>query len=409
MKNIYSLFFGYLLLFCCIANVQCEISASHQQIVVGAERFNEYLPLLSKKRVGLLVNPTSMVKDQHFVDFLLSKNINIKIIFAPEHGFRGDKGAGEMVLNGRDKKTNLPIISLHGKIRKPSKTHMEQLDILVFDIQDVGVRFYTYISSMHYLMEACAENNVPLIVMDRPNPNGDYIDGPILEPKLKGFIGMHPIPVVHGLTVGELANMINGEGWLPKKQRCDLTVIKIVNYDHNKRYSLPVRPSPNLPNDLSVRLYPSLGFFEATPVSVGRGTPWPFQVLGYPNESMGTFSFKPNAISGSWSELNHAGQSLFGQNIAEEIDSITIKPGIDLSYLLNWNKLFDNQQLTLITRPSFMDKLSGNIEFKNMVNRNMSAEKIKSSWDIGLIEYQQIRKKYLLYADSDYVKKRYAY
>jgi len=408
MKNIYSLFFGYLLLFCCIANVQGEISARHQQIVVGAERFSEYLPLLSNKRVGLLVNPTSMVKDQHLVDFLLTKNINIKMIFAPEHGFRGDKGAGEMVLNGRDKKTNLPIVSLHGEIRKPSKVHMQQLDILIFDIQDVGVRFYTYISSMHYLMEACAENGVPLIVMDRPNPNGDYIDGAILELGLKSFVGMHPIPMVHGLTVGELAKMINGEGWLHGKQQCDLTVITVDRYNHNKRYSLPVKPSPNLPNDLSVRLYPSLGFFEATPVSVGRGTPWPFQVLGYPNKSMGSFSFKPKLISGSWSELNYAGEKLFGQNIAEEINSVSLKPGIDLSYLLNWKQQFNAQKLTLITRPDFMDKLSGSIDFKNMINRNNSAKKIKSSWKLGLKEYQQIRKKYLLYSDSDYIKQLYS-
>jgi uncharacterized protein YbbC (DUF1343 family) len=217
---------------------------------------------------------------------------------------------------------------------------------------------------------------------------------------------MHPIPIVHGLTVGELATMINGEGWLAGDKKCDLTVIKVDNYDHNSRYSLPVKPSPNLPNDLAVRLYPSLGFFEATPVSVGRGTPLPFQILGYPNKAMGRYSFKPKSISGSWSELNHAGEILFGQNIAEEIDSVKMQPGIDLNYLLSWKKLFDANDLILITRPDFMDKLSGSNEFKNMVNKNMREKEIKLSWKAELTEYQRIRKKYLLYPDSDTIKQR---
>ena len=379
-----------------------------EKIIVAAERDDLYLPLLRNKRVGLLVNPTSMVGSQHIVDFLLSKKINIKMIFAPEHGFRGDKGAGEMVLGGRDKKTNVPIVSLHGKIKKPNKSHMQQLDILVFDIQDVGVRYYTYISSMHYLMEACAENNVPLIVLDRPNPNGDYIDGPILQPQLKSFVGMHPIPIVHGLTVGELAKMINGQGWLSGGIKCDLTVIKVKNYTHDSTYSLPIKPSSNLPNDLSISLYPSLAFFEATPVSVGRGTPWPFQVLGYPNKMMGEFSFIPKSITGSWSQLNHAGKRLYGQKItsdrrSKKTENTWQNQGIDLSYILAWKKHFDEEGMKLITRPSFMDKLSGTIEFKMQVLANMSARKIKLSWQRDLRTFQIMRRKYLLYKDSSYM------
>ena len=399
-------FAGIFIVFCSYqVKADNQNSNAIHNIVVGAERSSEYLSLLKKKRVGLLVNPTSMVHDRHLVDFLLSKKIDIKIIFAPEHGFRGNKGAGETVLDGKDRKTNLPIVSLHGKIRKPSEAHLNQLDILIFDIQDVGVRYYTYISSMHYLMEACAEHDVPLIVMDRPNPNGDYIDGPILNLELRSFVGMHPIPIVHGLTVGELAKMINGEGWLASDKQCELTVIKVDNYDHNISYSLPVRPSLNLPNDLAVRLYPSLGFFEATPVSVGRGTPWPFQVLGYPNEAMGGYSFKPESISGSWSELNHAGERLFGQNIAEEIDFATIQKGIDLNYFLNWKEKFSAQDLIFISRPLFLDKLSGSINFRKMLSVNKTSQEIKQSWNNDLVNYQRMRKNYLLYNDGTYFER----
>jgi len=390
-------------------NVVNEASSVMDTIVVAAERYKLYLPLLRGKKVGLLVNATSRANDQHLVDFLLSKNIDVRMIFAPEHGFRGDKGAGEAIIDGMDKKTGLPIISLHGRNKKPTAVQMQQLDVVIFDIQDVGVRYYTYISSMHYLMEACVENKVPLLILDRPNPNGDYIDGPVLQSELKSFIGMHPIPIVHGLTVGELAKMINGEGWLLQGEKCDLTVIKVDNYNHDSIYSLPVKPSPNLPNDLSVRLYPSLGFFEATSVSVGRGTPWPFQVLGYPNSKMGAFSFTPKTISGSWSDLNYAGKKLYGQKLAAN-DPSTIKikhhasQGIDLSYILAWKKMFDEESLKLINRPLFMDKLSGTTLFKQQILENISEKKIKLSWKIGLQEYQKIRKRYLLYPDSQYMK-----
>lgn len=378
--------------------------ANNNPVIVGAERQELYLPMLQGQRVGLLVNPTSMIGQTHLVDSLVSKNINIQLIFAPEHGFRGDHGAGEKVKDDRDPKTGIAIVSLHGKTKKPSPHHMKQLDIMIFDIQDVGVRFYTYISSMHYLMEACAESKIPLIVFDRPNPNGDYIDGPILEDDFSSFVGMHPIPLVHGLTVGELARMINGERWLKDGNQCELTVIKIKNYDHETFYSLPVPPSPNLPSDLSIRLYPSLGLFEATAVSVGRGTDWPFQVLGYPNKEMGEFSFSPAQIRGSWSKLNYAGERLYGEKI-----TVFPKLGeIDLDYFLAWNKKFKQQKLTFISRPKFLAKLSGSNDLLESVDADQSSVQIKSNWQLGLKRYQKIRKKYLLYRDSKLILDKYA-
>ena len=376
------------------------ISANESQnVIVGAEQFSEYLPLIKNKRVGLLVNQTSQVGHQHLVDSLIEKQINVSAIFAPEHGFRGKQGAGETILDGRDIKTGIDIFSLHGKYKKPQKKQLEQIDFLIFDIQDVGVRYYTYISSMHYFMEACAENNIPMIVLDRPNPNGHYIDGPVLDLNYQSFIGMHPIPVVHGLTVGELATMINGEEWLIDGKQCDLTVIKVKNYDHNTHYSLSIKPSPNLPNDLSVQLYPSLGFFEGTSISVGRGTDWPFQVLGYPDKKMGGFSFRPKQITGSWKELNYAESSLYGERF-----TVAESGKLSLSYLINWREKFKRHNLTLISRPGFFDKLAGSDSLRNKIQSGMSAEEIENSWLPELDKYQQIRKKYLLYSDSDLIK-----
>ncbi|HSH19822.1 MAG TPA: DUF1343 domain-containing protein, partial [Draconibacterium sp.] len=249
--------------------------ASGNGVITGAEQSGKYLPLIQNKRVALVVNHTSMVKNVHIVDFLLGENVKVEKIFAPEHGFRGDASAGEEIKDGIDSKRGIPVISLYGQTKKPTAEHLKNLDILIFDIQDVGCRFYTYISTLHLVIEACAENNLKLIVLDRPNPNGDYIAGPVLKPGFESFVGMDPIPVVHGCTVGELAFMINGEKWHNSKKKCDLQVIPVQNYAHLTKYELPVRPSPNLPNYLSVRLYPSLCFFEATSVSVGRGTDFP--------------------------------------------------------------------------------------------------------------------------------------
>lgn len=272
---------------------------------LGCERSDYYLPSLKGKKVGLVVNHTSLVKGVHLVDTLLSCGVSINAIFAPEHGFRGKADAGAYVVDSLDATTGIQIYSLYGKNKKPSLAQLKGLDVVIFDIQDVGVRFYTYISTMHYMMESCAENKVKMMVFDRPNPNGAYIDGPVLEKGFTSFVGMHPIPILHGLTVGELALMINGQKWLKEGVSCDLTVVPMLGYVHTMPYSLPVKPSPNLPNDLSIRLYPSLCLFEGTDVSVGRGTEYPFQVIGYPDARYGQFTFTPKSIQGMASQPLH--------------------------------------------------------------------------------------------------------
>jgi len=374
------------------------------KIKTGADQPEQYLPYLKDKRVGVLVNQTSRTHGQHLVDFLIAKGINVALIFAPEHGFRGEHGAGEYIKNNRDSNTGVEIISLHGKIKKPLQKHMEQLDVLVFDIQDVGVRFYTYISSMHYFMESCAEEKIPMLVLDRPNPNGDYIAGSVLDLKFQSFVGMHPIPVVHGLTVAELALMINGEGWLKRKGSCELRVVKNLNYNHGIHYSLPVKPSPNLPNDRSIRLYPSLGFFEATPVSVGRGSHLPFQVLGYPNKHMGDFQFTPEKIRGSWKDLNHTNELLFGEDLSLPKNDQASLSKMNLSLLVDWNKKFKKNGLALISRPEFLAKLSGSDKLTEWLEKGLEANQIESNWHKELLEYKKLRSKYLIYADSDYMK-----
>lgn len=371
-------------------------------IIVGAENTSAYLPQLKNKRIALLVNQTSMVHRQHLVDFLISHNIQIKLIFAPEHGFRGNKGAGEKISNSHDNKTGLPIISLHGKIKKPQPEQLKDIDLLVFDIQDVGVRFYTYISTLHYYMEACAENSIPLLVLDRPNPNGDYIAGPVLDLQYRSFLGMQSIPLVHGLTVGELAQMINGEHWLKNGKQCKLKVIPIQNYTHNSHYHLPIKPSPNLPNDNAIRLYPSLALFEATSVSVGRGSDHPFEVLAYPDPNMGGFSFTPKKISGSWGRLNYAGEKLYGEKVkATDYKYFSLKP------FIRWFKKFKTMHLLFISRPKFLDKLMGTDQFRKQLTSGAKEKTIVDSWRANLKKYQRKRKQYLLYPDSDYIKNHF--
>ena len=386
-----------LLIICCLLS---GISTAKQfpPILVGAERFEQYKPIIKNKRLGLVVNQTSMVKEQHLVDFLLGQQQEVSVIFAPEHGFRGNKGAGELVKNNRDIKTNLPIVSLYGKHKQPSLQHLKDVDMLVFDIQDVGVRYYTYISTMHYVMQACADHNIPMLILDRPNPNGDYIDGPVLNLKYQSFVGMHPIPLVHGLTVAELAQMINGQGWLNGHKQCQLNIVKVKGYSHSREYSLPIKPSPNLPNDLAIRLYPSLGFFEATDVSVGRGTDFPFQVLGYPDSVMGKYEFKARKITGSWSQLNHAGATLYGQRFTKMPTG-----GIRLIHFLDWKNKLAKKGKSLITRASFLDKLVGNSEFRQQIENNWDEAQIRATWKAELASYQKLRKAYLLYPDHENV------
>lgn len=358
---------------------------------VGAEQLELYLPEIQDKKVALVVNHSALVQGKHLVDVLLSKNVAIQKVFAPEHGFRGDADAGETVQNEKDKQTGLPIVSLYGKNKKPSPEQLKDVEAVIFDIQDVGVRFFTYISTMHYVMEACAENNKEFIVLDRPNPNGDYVAGPVLQKGFESFIGMHPIPVVHGLTVGELAQMINGEKWLAGGKQCQLKVIPLENYTHQTPYELPVKPSPNLPNHFAVRLYPSLCFFEGTPLSVGRGTDFPFQVVGYPDKRMGDFTFMPVSKPGMAKNPLYENQLCYGadyRKIYPQAPRFTLQPLIDFYQKFPEKDKFFN---------TFFDKLAGNSLLKEQIRKGMSEAEIVATWQKDLQNYLQMRKKYLLY------------
>lgn len=361
-------------------------------IILGAERMDQYLPQLQNKRVALVVNQTSTIGERHLVDTLLSTGTDIVKIFAPEHGFRGEADAGAKISDGKDSRTGLPIISLYGKNKKPSAQQLQGLDWVIFDIQDVGTRFYTYISTMHYVMEACAANNIRFMVLDRPNPNGHYIDGPIREAAQKSFVGMHPIPIVHGLTVGELAQMINGEGWLEGGATCDLTVIPCENYTHQASYSLPIRPSPNLPNDQAIRLYPSLCLFEGTQVSVGRGTNKQFQVIGspfYPKERS-DFQFTPTPQAGA-KYPKHQDLVCYGKNLQ---DSTAYQNGFSLTELLHFYR-HSQQQASFFN--NFFRKLSGTAALQKQIEAGMTEQEIRATWQEGLSKYKALRKGYLLY------------
>jgi len=358
----------------------------------GAEQLDAYVPDLQGKRVALVVNHTSLVGKTHLADTLLSKKVKLVKIFAPEHGFRGDADAGEFVSNATDKKTGLPLISLYGKNKKPTAEQLSDIDVIIFDIQDVGARFYTYISTMHYVMEACAENKKKFMVLDRPNPNGYYFDGPVLKPAFKSFVGMHPIPVVHGLTVGELATMINGQGWLTGQAKCDLKVIKVANYTHQTRYVLPVRPSPGLPNEVSVRLYPSVCFFEGTSVSLGRGTEFSFQVAGAPNPVYGSFTFTPqsNAII---KKPPYENQLCYGQDFRQDTTS-----RFTLKYVLDFYNLAPDKTKFFLATKHF-DYLAGTDELKKQILAGMTEAQIRETWKEDLKNYAALRTKYLLYAE----------
>ena len=361
-------------------------------IIVAAERLDQYLPLLKDKRVGLVVNQTSTVFKAHLVDTLLNNNIKIKAIFAPEHGFRGQRDAGENFDSSIDSKTGIPLVSLYGKNRKPSLSMMKNIDVIVFDIQDVGARFYTYISTMHYMMEAAADAGVQFVVLDRPNPNGAFVDGPMLEAKFSSFVGMHPIPLLHGMTVAELAQMITGEAWLDTDKKLALTVIKIKNYQRTHTYDLPTKPSPNLPNAQSIALYPSLAFFEATPVSIGRGTEFPFQVIGHDNIHLGKFIFTPESIVGAARSPKLMDKQLHGEDLRQVKGN-----GVDLRYLLNWYNAFVKEDRVFFSSPSFMDKLAGTDKLRKAIIAGKNEAQIKLTWQADIIDFKQKRKPYLLY------------
>lgn len=373
-------------------------SVASREIMLAAARTTEYFPLLKNKRIALVVNPTSRIGQTHLLDSMLSAGINVQRILAPEHGFRGEAEAGAHIKSGIDQKTGIPVASLYGKNRKPRNEDLKQIDLVVFDIQDVGVRFYTYISTMHYVMEKCAELNIEFMLLDRPNPNGYYVDGPVLKKEHQSFIGIHPIPLVHGMTTGELAKMINGENWLENGKQVDLTVIPVKNYTHNSLYRLPVAPSPNLPNMLSVYLYPSLGLFEGTPVSIGRGTDMPFQIIGSPDLDTGSFYFTPKPVPGKSMHPKHKGKECRGWDLRDTAHALRNQKKIHLSWLIETYQRSNDKQHFF--KPFFF-KLSGNKELKQKIVSGWNEQQIRDSWKPGLNKFTKIRKKYLLYPDAE--------
>jgi len=369
-------------------------SSAEKIPVHGASQFDKYKQLINGKSVAVVANQTSMAGDVHLIDFLLKNGVDIKKIFAPEHGFRDLADAGEEIKDGKDVQTGLPVVSLYGSHRKATPEDLSGIDVVIFDIQDVGVRFYTYLGTLHYMMEACAENNVEVLILDRPNPNGFYVDGNILDTAFSSFVGMHPVPIVHGMTVGEYALMINGEGWLKGGIRCKLNVIKCLNYDHSTLYELPVKPSPNLPNQTSIYLYPSICFFEGTNVSLGRGTAFPFQVYGSPLLPDRGFSFTPDSAFGA-KNPPLKGIKCYGVDLRNAInDKLVPVSAINLEWVIDaYNNYSEKDKF--FTR--YFDTLSGGPTIREQIEQGMTADQIRETWKAGLEEFRQIRAKYLLY------------
>ncbi|WP_296314279.1 exo-beta-N-acetylmuramidase NamZ family protein [Winogradskyella sp. UBA3174] len=379
----------------------------YKSIIVGANRTEQYLSLLQGKRVGVVANQTSVIFKEiavvsetsknevsytHLVDSLLNLDIDIKKVFSPEHGFRGNADAGELVKDGKDTKTDLPILSLHGKHKKPTNAKLKGLDIMIFDIQDVGIRFYTYISTLHYVMEACAENNIPLLILDRPNPNGSYIDGPVLEKEYSSFLGMHSIPLVHGMTIGEYAKMINGEAWLNNGMTCNITIVEMRNYNHDSTYSLPIRPSPNLPNDKAIILYPSLGLLEGTNINAGRGTEFQFQRYGAPflDKNHYQFSYTPVANFGA-KYPKHKDEVCYGVDLS----SIKADRRFTLKYIMDaYNNATDKSK---VFNTANFTKHAGTTKLQQQIESGLSEAEIRESWQDGLDAYKKMRKGYLIY------------
>ncbi|MBX2915648.1 MAG: DUF1343 domain-containing protein [Cyclobacteriaceae bacterium] len=373
----------------CKAQPTQEKTTPKPEILTGAEQVNLLLPKLKGKRVALTVNHTSLIGKTHLADSLKSLGINIVKIFGPEHGFRGNAADGELVNDSLDVKTGIPLVSLYGKNKKPTPQQLADVDIMVFDIQDVGTRFYTYIGTMHYVMEACAEVNKKVIILDRPNPN-DFVDGPMNDKPLKSFVAMHTIPVAHGLTVGELAQMLNGEGWLLNKVKCDIEIITVKNWKHSEPYLLPIGPSPNLPNNQAIQLYPSICLFEGTVISLGRGTPFPFQVLGNPELKQLPFTFTPITIKGVALKPPHENKLCYGIDLRQD------KPArkIDLSYILKMYSLYPHKEKFFT---SYFDILAGSTILQQQIKDGLTEEQIRASWQSELDKFKIVRAKYLLY------------
>ena len=392
-------------------------TSNKEDFKTGADQPEKYLSLLKNKKVAVVTNQTGLVTRANYinvkqnnstggakgikidtlsiVDFLVENNINVKSIFAPEHGFRGDADAGEKVKNGVDVKTGIPIVSLYGNNKKPKPEQLKGIDVVVFDIQDVGVRFYTYISTLTYLMEAAAENNVEIMVLDRPNPHDGYIDGPVLKKKWESFVGMHEVPVVYGLTIGEYGKMVNGEKWLKNGVQAKYTLIEMKNYHKKKRYAILDKPSPNLPNDKSINLYPSLCFFEGTQVSVGRGTGLPFQIYGSPWTKDLPYQFTPKPNFGAKDPFLN-GKLCYGENLSEYSKNLR---EINLEWLIKAYKNYKNPQQDFFLKNLFFDKLAGSDELRKQIVSGKSEKEIKSSWKAGLEKFSKIRSKYIVYED----------
>jgi len=398
-KYIICLSLCLLKLYACQSQTEVSVNPT-QKIILGADRTQEYLSILKDKKLALVVNQTSQVSGNHLVDTLISLGVNVECVMVPEHGFRGTASAGEKINDSLDSSTGVKIFSLYGESKKPSESMLRDIDLVVFDIQDVGARFYTYISTLHNVMEACAEQNIPLLVLDRPNPNGFYVDGPVLEPKFESFIGLHPIPVVHGMTIAEFALMINGEGWLKDGIQCDLSFITNSNYTHNSIYHLPVKPSPNLADSSAIYLYPSLCFFEGTVVSVGRGTESAFKIIGYPENLKGDFHFSPTSNEGA-KKPRYESEDCRGLNLEafgnKEFFSVH---GLHLDWLIDMYQSSTNKK-EFFNRPDFFDLLAGSNKLRLDIINSKTAAEIKLSWKDSIDDFKKTRKKYLLYPDFE--------
>ena len=385
----------YSVILLCLLFLIINAEAQTKKIITGAERTEVYLPWIKDKNIAVVVNHTSMIGKTHIVDSLLNIGIKIKTIFSPEHGFKGKADAGFLVNNNTDEDTGIKIISLYSSHKKPTKDDLKDISAVIFDIQDAGVRFYTYISTMTYVMEACAENNILFIILDRPNPNGFYVDGPVLDKKFKSFVGLHPVPVVYGMTIAEYALMVNNEGWLKNNVKCKIKYVKLLNYTHSSLYQLPVKPSPNLPNMKSVYLYPSLCFFEGTIISVGRGTKTPFQIIGHPDYKDKNFSFTPVSIPGASKYPKYENIKCYGLDLSNSDSMILKSKKINLSWLINMYNNFKYDDFF----NNYFDKLAGNSNLRHQIINSSSEKAIRKSWKKDIKKFMKIRKKYLLYED----------
>lgn len=389
-------FAGTLLLLLFVSLIAPATANAQDPILPGAHQTSEYIPLLKGKRVAIVANHTSRIYNVHLLDTLLSLKVNVKKIFCPEHGFRGTEDAGAKIKSGKDKKTGLPIISLYGASQKPKAADLSNIDIVIFDMQDVGVRFYTYVSTMRLVMEACAENKKQLLILDRPNPNGFYVDGPVLEKSRKSFVGLDPVPVVYGLTIAEYANMANKEGWLSSGTVCDLKFILCKNYTHSSRYELPVKPSPNLPGMTAIYLYPSLCFFEGTIVSVGRGTDIPFTVIGYPGHPAGDITFSPRSIPGAAKNPMYEGKECRGYDLKPIAEKVFETKELDLSWLI---RMYSESAGKDTFFNNYFDNLAGTPLLRKQIKEQTPLSEIRKSWEPALSEFKEKRKKYLLYTE----------